>query len=70
MGLPNKDEMEGKFDQAKGTVKEKWGQITNDPETESEGRAERAGGKIQEGVGTARRKVGEVIEDIGEKIKK
>lgn len=70
MGLPNKDEIEGKFDQAKGAIKEKWGQVTDDPEVESEGRAERAGGKVQEGVGTARRKVGEVIEDIGEKIKK
>lgn len=70
MGLPNKDEIEGKFDQAKGKVKEKWGQVTNDPEVESEGRAEQTGGEVQEGFGTARRKVGETVEEIGEKIKK
>jgi len=70
MGLPNKDEIEGKYDQAKGTVKEKWGQVTDDPNVEAEGRADRARGEVQEGVGTARRKVGEAIENVGEKIKR
>ena len=68
MGLPNKDEVEGKFDQAKGAVKENVGRATNDPDLESEGQADRAGGNLREGFGTARRKVGDAIEDIGEKI--
>jgi uncharacterized protein YjbJ (UPF0337 family) len=68
MGLPNKDEMKGKFDQAKGQVKETTGRALNDPELESEGQADRAGGKVQEGFGKGRRKVGEAIEDIGESI--
>jgi uncharacterized protein YjbJ (UPF0337 family) len=70
MGLPNKDEVEGKFDQAKGAVKENVGRAVNDKETESEGAADRAGGKFQEGYGTAKRKVGEAIEDVGDAIKK
>ncbi|MDT4952814.1 MAG: hypothetical protein QOH63_1821 [Acidobacteriota bacterium] len=70
MGLPNKDEVEGKFDQAKGAVKENVGRAVNDKETESEGAADRAGGKLQEGYGTAKRKVGEAIEDVGDAIKK
>jgi uncharacterized protein YjbJ (UPF0337 family) len=70
MGLPNKDEVEGKFDQAKGAVKENVGRAVNDKETESEGAADRAGGKLQEGYGTAKRKVGEAIEDAGEAIKR
>ena len=70
MGLPNNDEIEGKFDQAKGSVKETAGRIVNDPDLESEGSADRAGGKVQEGFGTARRKVGEAIEDIGDAIGK
>lgn len=70
MGLPNKDELEGKFDQAKGSVKETVGRAVNDRELEDEGQADRAGGKVQEGFGTARRKVGEVVEDIGEAIRK
>jgi uncharacterized protein YjbJ (UPF0337 family) len=70
MGLPNRDELEGKFDQAKGATKETVGRAINDRDLESEGNADRAGGKVQEGFGTARRNVGEAIEDIGESISK
>lgn len=69
MGLPNKDEVEGKFDQVKGAVKENVGHAVDDDEMESEGAADRAGGKIQEGFGTAKRKVGDAISDIGDKIR-
>jgi uncharacterized protein YjbJ (UPF0337 family) len=68
MGLPNKDEMEGKFDQAKGAVKEHVGRAINDRDMETEGAADRAGGHLQEGYGTARRKVGEAIEDVGKDV--
>lgn len=70
MGLPNKDEIEGKWDQAKGATKETVGRAVNDRDLEAEGNADRAGGKVQEGFGTAKRKVGETIEDIGEAIRK
>ncbi len=70
MGLPNSDEIEGKFDQAKGAIKENVGDAVDDERMQSEGAAERAGGNIQEGFGTARRKVGETIEDIGNAIGK
>jgi uncharacterized protein YjbJ (UPF0337 family) len=68
MGLPNRDEIEGKFDQAKGKVKESVGRAIDDEELEAEGSAEHAGGKVSEGFGTTRRKVGEAIEDVGENI--
>jgi uncharacterized protein YjbJ (UPF0337 family) len=70
MGLPNRDELEGKIDQAKGKTKETVGRAINDRELEQEGRADRTGGKVQEGFGKARRKVGEAIEDIGEEVRK
>lgn len=70
MGLPNNDEIEGKFDQAKGSVKETVGRVVNDQELENEGRGDRAEGKVQEGFGTARRKIGETVEDIGDAIGK
>lgn len=70
MGLPNDDEVEGKFDQAKGAIKENVGRAVGDDEMEAEGQADRAGGNIQEGFGTARRKVGEAIEDVGDAIKR
>jgi len=70
MGLPNQDEVKGKWDQAKGDVKESAGRALNDRELENEGRDDQAGGKLREGFGTARRKVGEAIEDIGESVRK
>ncbi|HEY6120927.1 MAG TPA: CsbD family protein [Pyrinomonadaceae bacterium] len=68
MGLPNKDEVEGKLDQAKGVAKKGAGRVLNDPELENEGEADRAGGHVQEKFGTARRKIGEAVEDLGEKL--
>ncbi len=70
MGLPNRDELEGKFDQAKGATKETVGRALDDRDLEAEGDAERTGGEVQEGLGKARRKVGEAIEDIGESVRK
>ena len=68
MGFPNRDEVEGKLDQASGAIKDKVGEVTGNERLETEGEAQRAGGNMQEGLGTARRKVGETIEDIGDKI--
>lgn len=69
MGLPNRDELEGKLDQAKGKTKETIGRAIDDREMEREGNADRVGGKVEEGFGKARRKVGEAIEDAGDAIK-
>jgi uncharacterized protein YjbJ (UPF0337 family) len=68
MGLPNDDEMKGKWDQAAGAVKDKVGEATGDRDLEGRGEAQRAGGDIQEGFGTARRKVGDAIKDVGDKL--
>lgn len=70
MGLPNRDELEGKFDQTKGKVKETIGRTINDRDLEDEGTADRTGGKVQEGYGKVKRSVGEAIEDLGESIRK
>ncbi len=68
MGIPNRDEIEGKFDQAKGAIKENVGDAIDDERMQAEGAADRAEGNVQEGFGTARRKVGETINEIGDKI--
>jgi len=65
---PNDDEIRGKIDQASGTVKEHIGRATGDPDLEDEGAGERIGGNIEEGVGRARRKTGEALNDLGKKI--
>jgi uncharacterized protein YjbJ (UPF0337 family) len=51
MSEGTKDEVKGKFHEVKGTVKEKVGRATNDPDLEDEGTAEKVGGKIQKKVG-------------------
>jgi uncharacterized protein YjbJ (UPF0337 family) len=65
----NKDEMEGKWEKAKGYVKDKAGEVTNDPDLEAEGETQHAAGELQDEFGKARRKAGEAVERAGERIK-
>jgi uncharacterized protein YjbJ (UPF0337 family) len=62
----NRDEIKGKAEKAKGYVKDKAGEILNDPDLEAEGEVESAGGTLQEGYGKAKRTVQEGIEDVAE----
>ena len=64
----NRDEIKGKAEKAKGYIKEETGEAINDPELEAEGRDERAGGKLREGFGKAKRKVSDAVEDVADKI--
>jgi uncharacterized protein YjbJ (UPF0337 family) len=66
----NRDELEGKADQLKGKVKQAAGDLTDDEKLQDEGVADEAGGDVQEGFGRGRRKVGEAIEDLGDKLKR
>ena len=45
------DQVEGKFHEVKGAVKEKAGQVANNPNLEAEGQDEKLAGKIQKKVG-------------------
>jgi uncharacterized protein YjbJ (UPF0337 family) len=47
----DKDRIEGKVDQAKGSVKETAGRVTGDRSTETSGQMDKAKGKVEEGVG-------------------
>jgi uncharacterized protein YjbJ (UPF0337 family) len=51
MKLSTKDQIKGKLHEMKGEAKEKAGQVTNDPNLEAEGRAEKFTGKVQKKVG-------------------
>lgn len=66
----NRDELDGKAEQAKGRAKQAWGDLTDNERLHDEGVADEAAGNVQEGFGRARRKVGEAIEDIGEDVKR
>ena len=45
------DKLEGALHDAKGNLKEKVGQVTNNPDLEAEGQGEKVGGKIQKKIG-------------------
>ena len=64
----NRDEIKGKAEKAKGLAKDKAGEILNDPDLEAQGEAERAEGSVREGIGKAKRKVKEGIEEIADKV--
>ena len=46
-----KDEIAGKIHEVKGKIKEKVGQLTNDPDLEGEGIGEKIAGKVQKKIG-------------------
>jgi uncharacterized protein YjbJ (UPF0337 family) len=50
----NWDQVEGKWKQYKGTIKEKWGKLTDDDLDVIDGRRQLLVGKIQEYYGTSR----------------
>lgn len=64
----NSDEIKGKAEKAKGYVKDKAGELLNDPDLEAEGELERGTGAVREGVGKAKRKVKEGVEEIRETL--
>ena len=66
----NKDELKGKAEAAKGKVKQAVGRLANDPQLHDEGVVDEAAGETQATLGRVRRKVGEAIEDIGERLKR
>ena len=68
MSIPNKDELEGKYEQVKGTIKEMVGDVTNDRELETEGQADQAAGEGQETWGKFKRGVGDAVDAVGDAI--
>jgi uncharacterized protein YjbJ (UPF0337 family) len=66
----NRDELEGKAKEIKGRVKQGVGDLTDDEKLRDEGVADEAEGEVQGAYGKGRRKVGEAIEEVGEKIKR
>jgi uncharacterized protein YjbJ (UPF0337 family) len=57
----DKDRIEGVAHQVKGTIKEAIGKVTGDTRTEAEGKVEKTGGKVQEGVGQVKDKLRDAL---------
>lgn len=64
----NKNEIKGKAKQMMGALKDKVGEVTNNPKLEAEGEAERVKGELQENLGKGQRKVGEAIAKTGKAL--
>jgi uncharacterized protein YjbJ (UPF0337 family) len=63
-------EARGKVKKIQGRMKEAAGVITGNQELECEGSRQRAEGVVQESLGKARRKVGELVNEVAKAIKK
>ena len=52
------NEIAGKVHEIKGTIKEKVGELTNDPDLEGEGIGEKVAGKVQKKIGQVEKALG------------
>lgn len=60
----NWDQVEGNWEQFKGSVKERWGRLTDDDLTTIRGRRQQLVGKIQERYGDAREEIERQVDDF------
>ncbi len=58
----DKEQVKGKFEKAKGYVKEKAGEATNNPDLETEGTADRAEGEVRDTFGKAKDKARKIAD--------
>lgn len=60
----NEDTFKGMWEQMKGKVKEKWGQLTDDEIREIDGRSEILKGKLQQKYGYTKDQVDREFDDF------
>ncbi len=65
----NEDRIKGKWKQLTGTVKEKWGKLTDDDLTVAEGNAEYLAGKVQERYGIAKDEAERQVKEFERSLK-
>jgi uncharacterized protein YjbJ (UPF0337 family) len=65
----NKNERNGKVDQAKGKVKQAVGTLTGDDDLKAEGQVDEAVGKVEAAVGRTSRKTGDAITRVAKAVK-
>jgi uncharacterized protein YjbJ (UPF0337 family) len=62
------DELKGKGKKVVGEAKEHLGKLAGNRDLEDRGKQEQFEGTVQDKAGKVRRKVGEAIEDLGDRI--
>ncbi len=68
--MMHKDEVAGKVEQAKGKIKQKVGQATDDPQLIDEGVDDEITGEAQESVGTVKRKIADAADTVAKTIRR
>ena len=64
----NKDQIEGRFEQAKGKVAEVTGKVIDNDKMKAEGKADQIEGKVQANFGDAKEAVKDNAKNIIDKI--
>ena len=64
----NWDIIEGKWNQLKGSVREKWGDLTDDEVTEMAGKKDKLAGKLQEKYGWERERAEREVTDFSKTL--
>ena len=62
--MGNEQQNEGQMEQARGTIKEKIGEATDNERMQREGEYDKAKGNIREGVGDVREDVDRAVDDL------
>lgn len=60
----NKDIFEGKWNQFKGKIKEKWGRLTNNELTQINGKRDQLLGKLQTKEGWSKDQVSKEVDEV------
>lgn len=60
--------MDNDLDQAKGKIKQAAGDLTDNDDLKREGKLDEAGGKVKEGFEQAKDKLGDMVDDIKDKV--
>lgn len=60
----NKDTLKGEWNQLKGKVKERWGDLTDDDLTKIEGKRDQLIGRLQERYGVAKDRAAEQVSEF------
>lgn len=61
--MDNKEQLEGKWDQATGKVKEEIGDATDNAQMEREGQVDQVKGNVREGVGDVKEGIDNAVDD-------
>ena len=64
----NKDQVEGRVDQAKGKIKEVAGRAVGNKELEAEGNVDQASGKVQSTYGDTKEKAKDAVKTGADKL--